>query len=185
MGLHELMAIGTAFVAWDKTPRVVNRRRFVLPFAIDRFDKITYDNFWIRHLDVLEVLKSERKSSALHDFLAYVRELDAQGRVIIVTDNPAYDVGWINFYLAMQRMMPLDYSYVGGSYTHRKHLDVRSLMLGLQMTSSVNRSRQRLVNYKPHLPDWDAEHVLHIFCKSLASENPRVMNFLCTFNKVR
>lgn len=165
---HPLLAIGTAFVVWNRDWRI-ERKRFVLNFEEEDFDPNSL-SFWMKNRPVLEKMKTERKSDALCRFADYLAQLDADGPVTLISDNPTFDFGWITLYMCTRlAQMPVDFvrhhpGCMHPTPIHRKHVDVRSYVTGC-IATSLNVPRRLPANFyeTSHYPDLDAERCLKLF----------------------
>lgn len=166
MGVHPLIAIGTCLV----TSNTVEKRRFTFEFDVNDFEERCYREFWSKHLDTLEVLKHDTKTT-IKDFAEYVDQLDREfPSLIILTDNAAYDIGFINYYYAKSLgRKPLQYKADG---QYRVITDTDSFLYALApdvkdnwVTSSTVAEKYglKLTKSQSHFPEDDATYIALVF----------------------
>jgi hypothetical protein len=66
------------------------------------FDEDTYNKFWLKHIDILDKLKENQvdPKTGMNEFIKDVDEYDSKYKLIIVSDNPSFDLAFVNYYLA-------------------------------------------------------------------------------------
>jgi DNA polymerase III epsilon subunit-like protein len=76
------------------------------------YDEDTHKNFWSRHLDILEELQKEQvdAKTGMEQFIKDIDEYDSKYKLIIISDNVSFDIGFVNYYLAKYlNRKPLSY----------------------------------------------------------------------------
>lgn len=99
--------------------KVMMNERINLKYNPNTFDEWTYNKFWKKHLDKLDVLKENVVSveEGMKKFIKIIDDLEDKYNVIILSDNPVFDIGWINHYLRQVLYRgPLYYKKDGQSF---------------------------------------------------------------------
>lgn len=163
MTRHPLVAIGVHLRLIDGT---TSKRIFRFAFDIKDFEPRCIEEFWSKNMDKLEKLKS-LPLSTIADFAAYIDELDTlYPNLIILSDNPAYDIGFINYlYDRDLNRKPLQYR-ANGKY--RIIVDQNSYLWATMPESGdpwiwdadvIKKFDLKITSVHDHMPDNDAEHI--------------------------
>jgi|SRR5581483_3330835 len=166
VGAHPLIAIGTYLI----TPDLKEAKRFTFKFDLKDFEKRCYDEFWSKHLDKLQHFK-DSPTNTIQEFANYVDSLDEKyPNLIILTDNAAYDIGFINYYYAKElQRKPLQYKK-NGSY--RVITDTDSFYYALLPNPTDNwvwsskiqeKFQIDVKDTKTHYPEEDAQYIASLF----------------------
>ncbi len=137
------------------------------------YDKDTYDNFWIKNVDVLNEIKKNplQPKNAILELMKIIDYLDQNFQLIIISDCVSFDVGFINYYLAKYLdRKPLTYNYKG---EFRPVYDSDSYNRGVikasykQIYTNDNIIMRKLKfeirqNGLKHMPDDDAEYIYNL-----------------------
>jgi len=137
------------------------------------YDKDTYDNFWIKNLDILNEIKKRplKPKVAVGELMKIIDYLDENFQLIIISDCVSFDVGFINYYLAKYLdRKPLTYNYKGD---FRPVYDSDSYNRGVikasykQIYTNDNIIMRKLKfeirqNGSKHMPDDDAEYIYNL-----------------------
>lgn len=173
---HPLIAIGTCVrdVTGYKEKRI-----FRLPFHEALFDIDCVREFWSKHQDILDKITA-LPVSTIQDVANYIDSVDkAHSDLAIVSDNPAYDIGFINHYYDVQlNRKPLQYRYDG---KYRIIVDKDSYMWAMMPESAEPWIYDTAAGKKfgfyieanhDHMPNNDAEHILDVLV-NLMKRNTR------------
>ena len=107
---HPLVAIGICF--WNNGLK--EKKLFRFEFDYSKFEPRCVEEFWSKNMDKLEKFRSLPISN-IKEFADYVDKLDEKyPNLTILSDNPAYDIGFINYlYDTQLNRKPLQYKYDG------------------------------------------------------------------------
>ncbi len=153
---------------------IVLKKRIDIKLEEDQiFDKHTYDNFWIKNLNVLEIIKKNAIAprDAMIEFMKIINYLDENYQLIIISDCITFDIGFINYYLAKYLdRKPLTYDYKD---TFRPVYDSDSYNRGvvkatyrniytndIQIMKKLNFTVKK--NGINHMPEDDAEYIYNL-----------------------
>jgi hypothetical protein len=159
----------------DEFGNVLNKKRFLFDItSFDKFDKDSYEEFWL-NMDKLNVFIKERKPAKLgmEEFINDIDKLDKIFDLRIISNNPASDIGFINYYLSSYlHREPLSYPLNLDDYP--SIIDIDSYTRGVMNTDYI-KSRvseeaiMQALDYDvspkhDHSPENDAEDIyrLHI-----------------------
>jgi len=156
-------------------------------------DNIIYDpeteKFWNKHIGILELLKVNQFTSqeAMTEFIKDIDRFDMTGKLIIISDNITFDLGFINYYLAKYLdRLPLTYK-LGKEF--RPVYDIDSYARGLlkkdyQTIWTNDLELEKKLKFKIkrnieliHTPDNDAEYLYNLHRLTLLHKNIRT-NFI-------
>lgn len=95
---HPIIQIGVAF---GRDIDHIERRSFCFDYKSAPFEQRCFDEFWVKLPDILKRIETEAVDPKIQwpAFGKFLDELEAQGRVEIVTDNAAYDIEAIDYHL--------------------------------------------------------------------------------------
>lgn len=141
------------------------------------FDKQCYDEFWINHLEKLKIFKNSALDPQ-EGIKQFTDTLDSFGNeLIIISDNPSFDIGFINYYICKySNRKPLNYDnhnnyrpiYDTDGYTRgRLHIDYDYIW-----TSDTYAMRTLGINVlanPDHMPENDAEYIYELHRKIVYS----------------
>lgn len=130
---HQLIAIGTYLHCPDG---YTEKKKFIFDFDYSNFELRCWKDFWTQNRPLLDYYKQYKKDT-IHDFIDYIDKLDAKhDEIQILTDNPVFDIGFINAKLA-----PFDrhlqYPLKGG---YRIPIDANSFFL----SAMIQRNKKYL-----------------------------------------
>lgn len=165
--------ISIGYCAGTMDGEVILKKRVSLDLEGKSFDKSCYDQFWIKNLDLLETLKKEAVpiKEGLQKFISDFDSLNEKYELIPISDNPSYDIGFINYYLDFYLdRLPLNYVNGGDDYRPIFDSDCYSRgLLGMKYSDGIWTSdkdvREKLSFEIPdsvvhdHYPDNDAEYI--------------------------
>jgi len=161
---HPIISIGTCLV--DKFHK--EKRRFTFDFDINQFEKKCWDNFWSKNQHVLSILSRDKKCT-LESFMQYIDDLDLKynNNVIIISDNVAFDIAFINYALDKYlNRSGLNYKSNG---KYRMITDQNSFLWAympeyrenwIRDDDVIKKFNLSISTHKDHLPDNDAEQIL-------------------------
>ena len=148
------------------------------------FDVNCQMQFWNKHPTVLStlVLESTTIELGMREFVNDLDSYDSKYEVTIFCDNPAFDIGFINTYLAMyMKRGPLSTLY-GNQATYRPIVDTDSFIDGVKIvlgTSYRQYAPPQGVQHN-HYPDDDAEnnYFEYMHAKRMAFEFHKAHNMM-------
>ena len=164
---HPLIAIGTCLRHPDGKKE---KKIWVFQFDEKDFEERCVVEFWSKNRDKLEKLGSFPKSG-ISDFAAYIDSIDEQyPDLILMSDNPQYDIGFINYhYDVYLDRKPLSYKKTG---QYRVIVDQNSYLWAMLPEEDdpwvwdskvLEKYKFKVDSVHSHLPHEDAEHILDIF----------------------
>jgi DNA polymerase III epsilon subunit-like protein len=167
--IHNAM-IAIGFCLGDPLGNVIEKGRFC--FAMEKhhvYEKRALTEFWDHHKDILEIITKEARpiESEIKRFADILDGFDKKYDLRIITDNPQFDVGFINYYFAKYlNRNPISYKF-GTIYRPIYDTDSYSrgvLKMGYKSMWTddkfISEKFQLQVTAKPtHLPDDDAEYI--------------------------
>jgi DNA polymerase III epsilon subunit-like protein len=149
------------------------------------FDNDTLQNFWMKHLPILEKLRENQVSpkDGMTEFTKDIDEYDSKYKLVIISDNVSFDISFVNYYLAKYLdRKPLSYKL---NKYYRSIYDTDSYSRGIlnQSYDNLNVKDYELIKkYKitiksnkeqAHYPDDDAYYIYELHRKIvLAVNNP-------------
>ena len=160
---HPLIAVGTCV---RDTNGHKDKRIFRMEFDESKFDPECAREFWSKHRDILDKIKT-LPISTIQDVADYIDSVDrAYPNLAIVSDNPAFDIGILDYhYDVVLNRKPLQYRYDG---KYRIIVDKDSYMWAM-MPESIDpwiydtHAGKKYGFYievnHDHMPDNDAEHI--------------------------
>lgn len=104
--------IAFACSVMDAAGKEVEHFRTDIEMPMNReFEKTCWDTFWCKNLQTLEKIQSNAKDpqKEMIRFALWLDDMDLKyGRhLMIVSDNKAFDIGWLNYYLSVYTTRPL------------------------------------------------------------------------------
>lgn len=109
---HGIISIG--YCIGNITGQIYLKKRINLKLD----DNITFDSdtekFWYKHISILELLKLNQimPKDAMELFIKDIDKYDSIGKLIIISDNITFDLGFLNYYLAKYiDRLPLTYKF--------------------------------------------------------------------------
>ncbi|CAH6420955.1 Hypothetical protein KVN_LOCUS82 [uncultured virus] len=164
-----IIAIG--FCLGDEKGNTLEKKTFCFKFdSFEVFDLKCLNEFWINHLDKLNVyLKTAKEpNESILDFITEIDYLDDAYDLRIISDNPSFDITFINYYLDKYLdRLPLNYKHNGKQY--RCIYDTSSFSRGLLKMDYKNPilSDLEIINkyglsiqaIHDHYPENDAEYI--------------------------
>ena len=169
-----ILSIGIC--AGTVTGNIIVRRRIDVKLHRSKsFDTNTWDNFWCKNKKILEIIQEHplEESAAVIEFINVIDDLEDNYKVIIISDNPVFDIGFLNYYLAFYiNRLPLQYDKEG---VFRPIYDTDSYTRGVlrknynniytddkEIIKKLNIELPQLDSSKKHLPEYDAEYIYHL-----------------------
>lgn len=160
---HGILAVGFC-LGTDQGELIENGKICFMLSESQFFDEHTLKNFWMRDGPYRALLQIQKKAKplkvALNELVKKFDMWDSQYHVTIVSDNPVFDLGFINSYFAMfLNRKPVCYKY-GKHYAHQRVIDLRSFATG-KMNKDYREIRDKRfqgICYN-HLPDNDAHYL--------------------------
>ena len=154
---------------------IVHRRIDVKLHRSKSFDTNTWDDFWCKNKKILEIIQEHplEECAAIIEFINIIDILEDDYKVIIISDNPVFDLGFINYYLAYYiNRLPLQYDKYG---SFRPVYDTDSYsrgVLGKNYNNIFTDDREIIKKLniqlpptdisKKHLPEYDAEYIYQL-----------------------
>ena len=148
------------------------------------FDPET-EKFWYKHISILELLKVNQiaPEEAMKEFIQDIDKYDLMGKLIIISDNITFDIGFLNYYLAKYLdRHPLTYrlgkefrpvydidSYARGILQKDyQSIWTHDLELETKLKFKIKRNKDLI-----HTPDNDAEYIYNLHRMTLIRKNSR------------
>lgn len=172
--MNEIVSIG--YCVGDEEGSIVETGRFDMKVTTP-FEPKCYNDFWSKHMDIYEILQKHavEPATAMRNFVDFVDHWDDLSELRIITDNPAFDVKFID--IAMNRYLnrrPLHYKH---DKYYRPIYDTDSYargVLGLQLdeewTSDDQVMRElgfSVESIHDHMPEHDAEYIYRMHIATL------------------
>jgi hypothetical protein len=166
-----ILSIG--YCAATLNGEVLLKKRVSLSLENREFDDACRNDFWSKHEECLSKILSEQKpiKDGLVEFLNDIDELDRYYNLMIVSDCPCYDIGFVNYYLSNYvDRLPLSHKF-GDASLFRPIYDTDGYSRGLlhlkydQVWTYDSDVRRKLDFELPknvtqsHFPDDDAEYI--------------------------
>ena len=111
-----LLSIGVTVQDWDMNELCYFQRNLALEDNL-HFDTECLNNFWNLHKEAYDFATSNTipPRLAMDEFVAFLYEVECKySNLIIISDNPSFDIGWINLYLSKYtKRYSLNYSTSG------------------------------------------------------------------------
>jgi len=172
---HGLISIGVC-VGSTTAEKVIDKRRFdFLPLTDQQMEKRCWDEFWSVNQPQLKKLKQNAQDpiKQIKAFRTFLDEIDQRfDSVYILSDNPGFDFGVINYYLDLAKLSVLNYKQTkDGKLEYRNNHDADSyargkLSYGFDQQWISNEDVVKVVganhlNTKDHdhMPENDAEFI--------------------------
>ncbi len=163
--------ISIGYCVGDLDGNILRKHRISLVPENRTFDETCYSEFWVKHLDVLTVLNNEAVpiKVGLTQFLGELDYYDNLYNIILLSDFPVFDIGFINTYIGFYLgRLPLYYK-LGNPEEYRPIFDSDNFSRGLlrmtyeDMWVSDTHVREKL-NFsntitRDHYPENDAEYI--------------------------
>jgi hypothetical protein len=162
-----ILSIG--YCLGDFEGNVLEKKRIDLKLDVDQtLDSQCFANFWSKPgpAKVLKTIQKNPVSSfqGIKFFVSRLDQFDKHYDLQIITDNPSFDLYFLNFYISKYlNRRPLNYKF-GKSY--RRITDSRSFQVGKFGNSYkgiVNRHVKQSTNKHDHFPDNDAEYIYRCY----------------------
>jgi DNA polymerase III epsilon subunit-like protein len=174
---HGMIAIG--YCLGDINNNVIESGRFCIQLDKDQdYDAKTWTRFWSKHQDILEIIKKEARppKEQMMKFAKFIDALDDKYNLRIITDNPSFDVAFINYYLAKYTNKDsINYRY---EKEYRPIIDTDSYSRGLlkktyitEWVSDSDMMKQLNITVDAkttHLPDEDATYIYKFHTKLIS-----------------
>lgn len=156
-----ILAIGLCVGDLDGTVKKKIRINFELDESKE-FDDICVKKFWSLpgKKKVLSMLTKNtmKEKKAIEKFTSIIDELDTNYNILMVSDNPAFDFYFINYYLELY-MSRKPIHYAMGKY-YRSLIDAKSLLIA----RGKKYSDFAFLGVKhDHFPENDAEYIFKYF----------------------
>ena len=167
-----IIAIG--YCVGDEFGNVVQKSRIHLNLESDHvFDVHCQESFWniLKNKHLLKIFKknSLHPCDAIYKFIEILDNLDREHSVTIISDNPSFDISFINFYVSkyMERR-PISFKF--GKECYRPVLDSKSFIKGVVSSKPYVFTQDVIKRYNlknDHLPDNDAEVIYYSYIEAL------------------
>ena len=153
------------------------------------FDNDTLQNFWMKHLDILDKLRENQISpkDGMNEFIKDIDDYDSKYKLIIISDNVSFDISFVNYYLAKYLdRKPLSYKL---NKYYRSIYDTDSYARGILNQNYDNLSVNDLdliKKYKltitskksqAHYPDDDAFYIYELHRKVILAQTRSTTSF--------
>jgi hypothetical protein len=172
---HGILAIGYCVGDLDGNVLFKDRINMMLDDGC-YFEERCVKEFWSKYPDVLKTIQTDAVGPhvGIRAFVDFVYDLEEQYDLIIISDNPVFDIGFLNYYMAKYlKVRPLSYTSTG---SYRPIFDTDCYTRGVLRsnyddlwTYDSNVIKALGIELQPnilhnHLPENDAEYVyfLHI-----------------------
>ncbi len=123
------------------------------------FEKRCYSEFWTKNMDVLNLIKSQEQDIAevMKEFAEFIDGLEERfHRYTFVSDNPAFDIGHLDYYLQTYAdRSPLRYTKQG---QYRKISDPSEQINMLINKENIYNKIDKMITHD-HNPMNDAEYI--------------------------
>jgi hypothetical protein len=170
---NEIIAIGTCYIN-SENESIIEIKRFTFDYSDEKFNEQTYAEFWQHHQDKLAVFKNDKKSTINH-FADYVDTLQTNEKdLIIISDNPQFDIGFINYYYeTILKRKPLCYTKNGKYQLIVDQNTYLWAMLPEQkspwvLDATINKKYNLQVIYQSdHYPENDATNICWMLIKAI------------------
>lgn len=165
---HGIVSIGVC-VGSTKEEKVLEKARFdLLPLPQQFIEERCQKEFWDKHPDLYKTLQLNAKpfAEAMKSFGEFIQKWDDQGELYIVSDNPGFDFGFINYYMDLSGQHTLNYKVVDGVPIYRNTHDADSYGRG-KCSQTVKDpwfcTKDHCPQVNPglqnHMPEDDAEYI--------------------------
>ncbi len=97
-------------VAWGSDSDNIQTRSWCFDHPDGPFEKRCVDEFWVHHKDILERIQKEAKASGRtvdeqwKNFATFMDDLYKTHKLVLVSDNPAYDISMIDYELRSRKL---------------------------------------------------------------------------------
>lgn len=174
-----IISIGYCFGTLNGKIVESNRINLELP-AECSFEELCWKEFWVFHKETLTLLQKDTVSATvgINTFVDILDSYDKEHGVTIITDNPSFDIGFLNYYICKYtKRLPLNYDV---NKKYRSIIDVDSFNRAVSfnkidsthcsddilirvLTVKFHKSAEELKLIKgQHLPDDDAKYIYHL-----------------------
>lgn len=182
-----IIAIG--YCIGDENGFTLVKNRIHMKLHTDHsFDDDCERNFWNKNENLLTEFKKNEQSpkKGISKFIKVVDDLDLKyDNLIILCDNPSFDVGFLNFYISSYlKRRPLNFKF--GNDVYRPVIDTNSFIKGVIGRNIYQFKRYIAIKNKlkyDHLPDNDAEVNLSCYIESRKMKSYHFNNNNCPFIK--
>lgn len=170
---HPIIAVGVCY----GTKTTYRKKRFCLTFDINNFEEKCLKEFWSKFPNILEKIKSEATPvvetwEAITDFLTLLEVAYPEDKynIVMLSDNPAYDIGHIDYnlfhYTARWGLRYTD----NGDY---RFISNPCEQLVYHPNKENIKRAVRALSKHTHMPDDDAEC---IFMTQILLKNPEMVS---------
>ena len=171
---HSILSIG--WCLGDQDGNVLDNKRIdIKMLKIKGMHPYTLNTFWSEHSKTLDVITKNARhpSDAIYEFLQVLDAFDHVYDLRILTDNPSFDISFINAYVATYaQRIPINYRF-GRDNEYRVIIDTDSFNRVFMTqppsemwTSDVDVGKCVGVEVSPsdHLPEHDAKRIYELHC---------------------
>jgi len=109
---HGILSIGMCIGSAEEDLVLIKKRFDLEPLPGQQMEKRCQDEFWSKHQDIYAILTQDPKpvKEVMTAFRAIIDKWHAVAEdVYLVSDNPAFDFGLLNYYLDEFDLLPLSY----------------------------------------------------------------------------
>jgi hypothetical protein len=176
---NDIISIG--YVIGTVDGNVIEKNKINVKWSESRMDKNCYETFWKNKKDLLVKLSIDQKSQqqAIKLFIDTVDAYEGScNDFYIVSDNPTFDIGFINYYLALYLgRHPLNYKADGKTYRHIHDTESYTRgFLGMEFKDKWVDNGDVIDDYNfkmqsksnTHMPDEDACYIYEFYGKVIA-----------------
>jgi DNA polymerase III epsilon subunit-like protein len=170
---NAIVSIGA--VAYANSEMKVQQWNMIIPETKTWEDRCV-EQFWSKQSDELRKnlsLNAQDPHTAMSSFVEFLTLYEnMDDDVRIITDNPAFDIAFLNVYLSVYTSrMPMSYTHTGryrpvydtdSLARGRSHLSVKDAWTSDVDLCTVNKWVQP-INHSPHNPSSDARYILEWF----------------------
>lgn len=177
---HGLMAVGLV-IGTTEGDVLLKKEWKILPLYKEQtYEKRCLDEFWNNNIELKNYLETDAIEP--HIFAKEFRELlnmwETSGSVYLLSDNPNFDAKFIDHYLDVYSLLPIQYHHDGRTYrpVHDSESYCRGLVKSVDFKNQWCDDRQGCESLglnlpifvgSKHLPADDAEHIFKIHCMFL------------------
>jgi len=170
---HGIMAIGVCVGSMAEEKVLEKVRYDIKPLPNQSLEKRCWDTFWCKHKDNFNLFTANAKEAKgqITAFRALLDKWHKQSdTVYIVSDNPGFDFGMINYYLDYFSLPTLNYAH-NGNYTNTHDADSYGRGVMKQgFESQWFSNSQACAHFKldldpedhDHMPENDAEFIYRL-----------------------
>ena len=128
-----------------------------------QFEERSVKEFWSNHLDKLKEFQKEAvdRDIAIHKFLEIIDKYDDNYDVVILCDNPAFDISYLSYYMSFyanrNSLHYNKYNKYRGIFTIEKYFN-KNLSEYNFSAEKVKNILSKITVKKDHYPENDAEY---------------------------